>query len=67
VSNRNRRRSPDGWPPSGMILRTSLTSDQDRDARDSKQVSVATDNDIYFSDPRAPWQDTPDTQHTVVR
>jgi transposase, IS30 family len=38
------------------ILRASLTWDQGIEMRDWKQVSVATDIDIYFCDPHAPWQ-----------
>ena len=38
------------------VLRHSLTWDQGPEMRDWKQVSIATDIDIYFCDPHAPWQ-----------
>jgi transposase, IS30 family len=38
------------------ILRASLTWDQGVEMRDWKQVSVASDIDIYFCDPHSPWQ-----------
>jgi IS30 family transposase len=38
------------------VLRQSLTWDQGPEMRDWKQVSVATDIDIYFCDPHSPWQ-----------
>ena len=38
------------------ILRASLTWDQGIEMRDWQQVSVATDIDVYFCDPHAPWQ-----------
>jgi IS30 family transposase len=38
------------------VLRRSLTWDQGPEMRDWKQVSVATDIDIYFCDPHSPWQ-----------
>ena len=60
---------PDGYKPEQVsdalaakiqtipeILRASLTWDQGPEMRDWKQVSVATDIDIYFCDPHAPWQ-----------
>ena len=39
-----------------ILLGASLTWDQGPEMRDWKQVSVATDIDIYFCDPHAPWQ-----------
>ena len=60
---------PDGYKPEQVsdalaakiqtipeILRASLTWDQGPEMRDWKQVSVATEIDIYFCDPHAPWQ-----------
>jgi IS30 family transposase len=60
---------PDGYKPEQVrdalttkihtipdILRASLTWDQGTEMRDWRQVSVATDLDIYFCDPHAPWQ-----------
>ena len=38
------------------VVRRTLTWDQGIEMRDWKQVSVATDIDIYFCDPHAPWQ-----------
>jgi IS30 family transposase len=38
------------------ILRASLTWDQGPEMRDWKQVALATDIDIFFCDPHAPWQ-----------
>jgi transposase, IS30 family len=37
-------------------LRRSLTWDQGVEMRDWKQVQVAADIDIYFCDPKSPWQ-----------
>jgi transposase, IS30 family len=60
---------PDGYQPEQVrdalaakiqtlpqLLRASLTWDQGAEMRDWQQVKVATDIDIYFCDPHAPWQ-----------
>jgi IS30 family transposase len=60
---------PDGYKPEQVapalaakiatlpdVVRRTLTWDQGAEMRDWKQVSVATDIDIYFCDPHAPWQ-----------
>ncbi|WP_299040378.1 IS30 family transposase, partial [uncultured Pseudokineococcus sp.] len=60
---------PDGYKPEQVApaltakvqqlpqsLRRSLTWDQGGEMRDWKQVQMATDMDIYFCDPHAPWQ-----------
>ena len=60
---------PDGYKPEQVapalaakiatlpdVVRRTLTWDQGIEMRDWKQVSVATDIDIYFCDPHAPWQ-----------
>jgi IS30 family transposase len=60
---------PDGYKPEQVApalarkiqtlpdaLCRSLTWDQGAEMRDWKEVSVATDIDIYFCDPHAPWQ-----------
>jgi IS30 family transposase len=39
-----------------QAVRQSLTWDQGPEMRDWKQVKVAADIDIFFCDPRAPWQ-----------
>jgi IS30 family transposase len=60
---------PDGYKPDQVApalarkiqtlpdaLRRSLTWDQGAEMRDWKAIRVATDIDIYFCDPHAPWQ-----------
>jgi IS30 family transposase len=60
---------PDGYTPEKVavalaakiqtlpeVLRGSLTWDQGPEMRDWKQVAFASDIDIYFCDPHAPWQ-----------
>jgi IS30 family transposase len=39
-----------------QLLRRSLTWDQGAEMRDWKQVSIATDIEIFFCDPYKPWQ-----------
>jgi transposase, IS30 family len=39
-----------------QLLRRSLTWDQGTEMRDWKQVSIATDIEIFFCDPHKPWQ-----------
>lgn len=60
---------PDGYQPEQVrdalaakiqslpqVLRGSLTWDQGPEMRDWQDVAVASDIDIYFCDPHAPWQ-----------
>lgn len=60
---------PDGYKPEQVrdalatkiqtlptVLRRSLTWDQGPEMRDWQDVRMATDIDIYFCDPHAPWQ-----------
>ncbi len=46
----------DGMPATGSELYRSLTWDRGKELADHQRLALATEVDVYFCDPRSPWQ-----------